>query len=105
MSHHYPHLVGTVRDARTDRERISDLVHRYPRVSDDEAKEILTFLRTGKHLDVGMLTSNDRLRPQLDAFIEDHKSELGVKWGEAAALVSAIIALLFGLWLVREWVA
>lgn len=105
MSHHYPHLVGTVHDARSGRERISELVYRYPRVSADEAKEILTFLRTGKHLDVGMLTSNDRLRPQLAAFMEDHKKEFGVKWSEAAALVSAIVALLFGLWFVREWVA
>ena len=53
-----------VRALRSDRERIADLLSRYPRLSHHETGEIVTFLRTGRHLDIGMLTSSERLRPQ-----------------------------------------
>jgi hypothetical protein len=91
-----------VRALRSDRERIADLLARYPRVSHHEAGEILTFLRTGRHLDIGMLTSSDRLRPQLDAFMADHRSQFGVKWGEASAVIGGIVALLLIFWLAWE---
>lgn len=81
---------------------MAELLSRYPRVSDQEAREIAIFLRKGRHLDVGMLTSNDRLRPKLDAFIEDHKTHFRVKWGEGAAVVAGIGALILIFWLISE---
>lgn len=91
-----------VRAMRSDRERVADLLSRYPQVSGGEARDILTFLRTGRHLDIGMLTSSDRLRPQLDAFMADHQSHFRIKWGEASAVIGGIVALLLIFWLVWE---
>lgn len=102
MSYHYPRHVGTIRAARSDRERIADLVHRYPRVTDSEAKEILTFMRTGRHLDVGLLTADDSIRPNLDAFLDDHKAHFRVRWWEGAAVLGGIAAVLVIFWLIWE---
>ena len=91
-----------IRAVRLDREQVADLISRYPRVSDQEARQILTFLRTGRHLDVGLLTSNDQLRPKLDAFVKDHKAHFQLNWGEAAAVVCGMVALLVFFWLIWE---
>jgi hypothetical protein len=82
-----------VRARCSDRERIADLLSRYPRLSHHETGEIVTFLRTGRHLDIGMLTSSERLRPHLDAFMADHRSHFRVKWGEGSAVIGGIVAL------------
>ena len=102
MSYHYPHHVGKIRDSLSQRERVSYLVNRYPRVTDDEAMEIIAFMRTGRHLDIGLLTSNDEIRPKLDAFMEDHKAEFRVKWWESAAVIAGIGVLLAVCWLIWE---
>jgi hypothetical protein len=102
MSYHYPRHVGTTGAAQSDRQRISDLVHRYPRITDDEAKEILTFMRKGRHLDIGLLTADESIRPNLDAFMDDHKAHFRLKWSESAAVVGGIAALLVILWLIWE---
>jgi hypothetical protein len=91
-----------VRARCSDRERIADLLSRYPRLSHHETGEIVTFLRTGRHLDIGMLTSSERLRPHLDAFMADHRSHFRVKWGEGSAVIGGIVALLLIFWLVWE---
>lgn len=102
MSYHYPHHVGTTRASRSDRERISELVSRYPRITDHQAMEIIAFIRTGRHLDIGLLTSSDEIRPKLDAFMEDHKADFRVKWWEGAAVIGGIAAFLVICWLVWE---
>lgn len=91
-----------VRALRFDRERIAGLIGRYPTISADETNEVLSFLRNGRHLDVGLLTSNDRLRPKLDAFMEEHKSHFRLSVLESFAVLAAIGAFLYGLWLASE---
>lgn len=91
-----------VRALRFDRERIAGLIGRYPTISADETSEVLSFLRNARHLDVGLLTSNHRLKPKLDAFMEEHKGHFQVSILEAVAAIAAIAALLFGLWLAWE---
>ncbi|HET7316302.1 MAG TPA: hypothetical protein VFI88_02620 [Sphingomicrobium sp.] len=66
----YPITREEVRGLRANRERIAGLLRDYPAISDNDVREILTFLRTGRHLDIGMLTSNESLRPKLDVFTE-----------------------------------
>lgn len=90
---------------RSDRERMADLLARYPRLTDDETQEILTFLRTGRQLDIGLLSSNDRVRPKFDQFMEDHKAHLRLKWTEGAGLIAGIAAILSMLWLIGEALA
>lgn len=91
-----------VRALRFDRERIAGLIGRYPTISPDETNEVLSFLRNGRHLDIGMLTSNDRLKPKLDAFMADHKGHFRLSVLESLAVLAAIGAFLYGLWLAAE---
>ena len=91
-----------VSDVRSTRERIADMLARYPKVNRAEAREILLFLRKGRHLDVGLLTSNEKLRPNLDVFMDDHKDHFRVRWGEGTAVVAGLAALLAVVWLVWE---
>ena len=91
-----------VRALRFDRERIAGLIGRYPTISPDETSEVLRFLRYGRHLDVGLLTSNDGLKPKLDAFMDDHKHHFRVSFLESSVVIAAIATILFGLWLAWE---
>ena len=86
------------------REQAADLLTRYPRVSEFEVKLILGFLRKGRHLDVGMLTADASLEPQLDSFMRDHGKHLRVGFGEASAVIGAIAGFLGFCWLVWELV-
>jgi hypothetical protein len=84
------------------RERVSGLLSRYPKLSEQEVREILYFLRTGRHLDVGLLTSDEALRPKLDAFMEEHKSHFRLGFGEGTLVTGAIVALIVLLWIAWE---
>ena len=84
------------------REQVADLIVRYPQLSEAEAKLILAFLRKGRHLDVGMLTADERLKPQLDSFMADHARHFRVSPFEGSVLVGAILAFLAICWLVWE---
>jgi hypothetical protein len=84
------------------REQASDLIARYPHVTDAETKLILTFLRKGRHLDLGILSADESLKPQLESFTADHAKHLRVGIGEASALVAAIAGFLALCWLVWE---
>ena len=85
-----------------ERERVAVLLGRYPNVSKDENRAILEFMKNGRHLEIGLLTSNESLRPRLDAFMEDHKKHFGVSFGEVAAIVAMIAAFLLAAWLFWE---
>jgi len=87
---------------RLTRDQAADLLYRYPHVSDEEAKLILTFLRKGRHLDVGILTADDELRPKLDSFMADHAKHFRVGFFEGSAVVAAIAGLLMLFWFIWE---
>ena len=87
------------------RERVAALLGRYPDVSKDENRAILEFMKTRRHLDVGLLTSNESLRPRLDAFMEDHKRHFRASFGEVAAIVAMIAAFLLAAWLFWELIS
>jgi hypothetical protein len=82
------------------RERASELQRRYARVSEEKPGEILRFIRTGRHLNIGLLPSDDGLRPKLESFMKDHKTDLRVNWRESAAVVGGILVLLITAWLI-----
>ena len=85
-----------------ERERVAALLGRYPDVSKDENRAILEFMKNGRHLEIGLLTSNESLRPRLDAFMEDHRTHFRVSFGEAAAIIAMIAAFLLAAWLFWE---
>ena len=90
------------RALRTMRMEITDLVRRYPEVTDEEARQILRFIRTGRHLEVGMLTADESLKPQLDRFMADYSKDLRVGFFEGSAVIAAIAGFLALCWLVWE---
>lgn len=97
------HVTSPTAPAPTlSREEVAELLVRYPQVSGSEARLILTFLRKARHLDVGMLTGDERLKPHLDRFTADHYRHFRLGFGEGAAVVAAIGAFLVICWLVWE---
>ena len=98
MNNIHPHENG--RASRLTREQAANLLYRYPHVSEAEENAILTFLRKGRHLDVGILTADEQLKPQLDSFMRDHAKYFRVGIVEGSALVAAIGGLLAICWLI-----
>ena len=90
------------RAIRLNRQEAAGLLSRYPHVSEAETELILTFLRTGRHLDVGMLTADEKLKLRLGHFMNDHGKRLRIRFGECAAVVSAIVGFLILCWLVWD---
>lgn len=89
------HPISAPRGSRPlGQQRAADLLARYPHVSGNEAREILSFLRDGRYLDVGIVTSNRRLQPKLDEFLKDHWIHFHVKPGQSEAAVSFTVVLL-----------
>jgi plasmid stability protein len=84
---------------RPDAERVTALLARYPRVSRDEAREILTFLRTGRYRDVGALASDRGLGRNLDEFLKDHWPQFHLHSDHGGAVMGgvAFVLLLAGL--------
>ena len=87
---------------QTSRERVAALIARYPKVSKNENREILEFMKEGRHLEIGLLTSDEKLQPNLDAFMKDHQKHFRVSFGEAAAVIAMIAAFLLAAWLFCE---
>jgi hypothetical protein len=77
---------------RARRERVEELLARYPGLTDPEIHEILLFLRKGQVLEIGFLTSNESIRPQLDRFRADHARDLSL--GRRELAVAAIVLLI-----------
>ena len=90
------------RAIRADRERIAGLLGRYPDISGHETSEILAFLKTARHLDVGLLSSDGRVGSKLDRFMGEHKSHFQLKPAETVAVIAFIVALLALAWLLWE---
>ena len=85
-----------------ERQRASDLIGRYPLITDAEVREIVTFLKTGRQLEIGLLTSDPALRPRLDDFMAEHKAEFRLKWSESVAVAAGVFGVPTGLWLLWE---
>jgi len=88
-----------VRAVRTSRDRTAELLGDYPQLSEADRREILEFLQTARHLDIGLLSANDEVAPKLDAFMADHRTELGVSGRDALRAVTMIVGFLFACWL------
>ncbi|MGN6057765.1 MAG: hypothetical protein ACTHOI_04195 [Sphingomicrobium sp.] len=100
----YTSHIEEVRELRFSRDRIASLLGRYPHISDKERKDILEFMKEGKHLEIGLLTSNDKIRPQLDAFMDDHKRHFRIGPADVTRLVAVFAAVAMFCWLIWELV-
>jgi hypothetical protein len=81
--------------ARTPAERAEDIFRRYPAISAEEANEALTFLRKGRHIDVGLVTGNSELRDNIAAFRAEHSGALTLRLADYVKFI-LIFALLIG---------
>lgn len=100
----YRSHIEEVRAVRSTRERIADLLGQYPHVSDKDRREILAFMRNGRHLDIGLLTSSEKLRPKLDRFMKDHKRHFAIDFIDIVRVLAVITAALMVCWLLWELV-
>jgi hypothetical protein len=100
----YTSHVEEIRTLRSSRERVANLLNRYPDVTEKDRKEILTFIKEGRHVDIGLLTADDKLRPRLDAFMADHKRHFSLGTGEIVRALAVIAAILMVCWLLWELV-
>lgn len=101
MTHQTMHA-EEARALRADRQHVAALIDRYPRLSEEETKEIITFLRTGRHLDVGMLTGDEALKPKLEAFMAEQKQHFRLKWTESLAVTAGIFGVPTAAWALWE---
>ena len=86
---------------QNQRAHVGDLLRRYPGISAGEAAEIIRFIKKGPVMEVGLLTADEELRPQLQRFRSDHASEfsLGIKeYAIILLIVAGAIGLCFFLW-------
>ena len=101
MTAHTSHI-EEVRAVRSTRDRVASLLKRYPHLSDNDRNEILQFMKEARHLEVGLLTANDNVRPHLDAFMEDHKRHFQLNAFDVMRAVALMAAILTVCWLVWE---
>ena len=83
------------------REQVDRLLRRYPDIDSTEKAVILTFLKRAPALEIGLLTSDKAIRPQLQRFRQDHACELslGIRGlAIASAIVIAIVLACILLW-------
>lgn len=83
-------------------ERIFDLLTIYPNISRAEEREILTFLKNARYLDIALLKADRAVRRQLDLFIRAHNRTLRFSAPEVVAIACMVIAFLAVCWLVWQ---
>jgi hypothetical protein len=81
----HPELKQTSR-----RKHIEDLLRRYPAIRESEKQEIVHFLATGPHLDVGLITGNEALRPKVEEIRKANPAQFRMKWHEALFFIIAV---------------
>ncbi len=72
------------------RTHIEGLLRRYPKTSDAETSEIINFLATGNHLDVGLVSGSDEFREKVARFRAEHARHFRLKLHEIAMFILAI---------------
>jgi len=80
---------------------MESLLKRYPDLVQNERQEIIQFLRTGRLRDRGLLTSNQSISDELEAFRNDHERELSLSWGEffvIALIIMLAVAAAASIW-------
>jgi len=81
-------------------ERIVDLLMLYPNISRADEREILTFLKNARYLDLALLKADRTVQRQLDLFIRAHTRSLRSSAPEVVAVACMVIAFLAACWLI-----
>ena len=89
------------RGEQGDRARMEKLLRAYPAVTNIEEAQLLRYLRNGRVLDVGLLTANEQLKPQLEQFRRDHAAAFATGLKEYLVftfMIAAFICLCALMW-------
>jgi hypothetical protein len=87
---------------RSADERIFHLLALYPNISRAEEREILTFLKNARYLDIALLKADRTVKRQLDLFIGAHTRTLSFSAAEVIAIACMVIAFLATCWLLWQ---
>ena len=90
----YDRAIRTQVTRELRREQVATLLARYPSVTPEESRQILSFIRTGRSMDVGMLLRDDRLQNRLDAFVRQHRRQFRQRWSDVVAVIALTAALI-----------
>jgi hypothetical protein len=75
-------------------EQASELIARYPNLSEIELARLINLYRELSALDVALMISDEQLGPRLDSFSSDHRSKIRTPLRQYAALVGyAVLAV------------
>ncbi len=77
---------------RPDGEEAARLLARYPALSEIELARLINLYRRLPALDVALILSDDRLRPKIDRFSNDHRAKIRVPFRQYAVLVAIAVA-------------
>lgn len=81
--------------AGTPLDQVTELVRRYPNLSEIELARLINLYRNLSALDMALMLSNDRLAPTLDRFSRDHRSRVRKPFRQYAGLL-IYVALTIG---------
>lgn len=95
-------LSGQVPDEAGTVDRVAGLLSRYPNLTPLEVREIIHFLRRGPHLDIGLLSGRDEVKPALAAFREDHARALGLDRRDYMIAFLIVLAILLVCWMIMD---
>ncbi|MBX3497860.1 MAG: hypothetical protein KF889_00320 [Alphaproteobacteria bacterium] len=59
--------------ATAETQRAEDILRCYPAISAEETRELITFLKHGKIIEIGRVTSIPELRENVEAFRREHR--------------------------------
>jgi hypothetical protein len=81
--------------AGTPLEQVTQLVRRYPNLSEIELARLINLYRNSSALDMALMLSDEGLAPTLDRFSRDHRSRVRKPFRQYAGLL-VYVALTIG---------
>ena len=73
-------------------QQFSELIDRYPMVSEVELARLINLYGDLSALDVALMISDEKFGPKLDRFFKDHRSQIRTPFGHYAILVAIALA-------------
>lgn len=83
------------------RQHVAGLLDRYPNITTAQDAEVVRFLKKGPPVQVGLLRSDESIRPKLEAFERDHPKEFSLGMKDmliVALIVGATMLVMIMLW-------
>ena len=74
------------------RARMEELLQRYPDISQEETQDLLKFLKSGPHVDVGLVTGEDSFRDKIRQIRTRYAAEFRLKAHETILFIALICA-------------